>query len=326
MRRFCLILVSFCLFLTGAAAVRGGTYPLKAGGAIEGSPLNFNEQGVNFQASDGSIVQRQPYDNFTQDGLKQLLKDAPHDEDKAFVEARITDIAQEKVKQREITLNPVPRIERPTTNTGLFAAFGSPVCLFLMLLIYAANIYAGYEVSVYRNTPPVPVCVISAVAPVLGPIVMLSLKKAPVFADSRPVTTTTETSAIAEIAEVVSPGGGLAQDASGSVGTNVEASGAGPAQKLPEPVVFRRGEFSFNRRFFETKMPGFFRVVPSEKDKDLVLFVSCVRGDFVGRRISRIGQNDMDLEVFKDNVTANEMVPFTEIKEVQIRHKDTPWN
>ena len=35
--------------------------------------------------------------------------------------------------------------------------------------------------------------------------------------------------------------------------------GAPEPGESPAPVVFQRGEFLFNRRFFDTKLPGFFR-------------------------------------------------------------------
>ena len=39
-------------------------------------------------------------------------------------------------------------------------------------------------------------------------------------------------------------------------------------------------------------------------------------------RISRITPNELYLEVIKNNVSAEEMIPFLEVTEVQIRHKD----
>jgi hypothetical protein len=98
---------------------------------------------------------------------------------------------------------------------------------------------------------------------------------------------------------------------------------AAPASTLPEPVIFQRGDFSFNRRFFETKFAGFFRVIPSEAEKDLVLVFKAARGEFVGRRISRITPNELALEIVKNNISAEEVIPFSEVAEVQIRHKDT---
>jgi hypothetical protein len=91
---------------------------------------------------------------------------------------------------------------------------------------------------------------------------------------------------------------------------------------LPAPVVFHRGEFSFNRRFFETKLAGFFRLVPGEAQKDLVVYIQASRGEFVGRRITKVTPGELYLQVFKNDATADEMIPFVEILEVQIRHKD----
>jgi hypothetical protein len=93
---------------------------------------------------------------------------------------------------------------------------------------------------------------------------------------------------------------------------------------VPEPIIFARGEYSFNRRFFETKFPGFFRAIRAEAEKDLVLLLKTSRGDFVGRRVTRITPNELYLQIFNNDATADEMIPFNEVMEVQIRHKDAP--
>ena len=319
MRRFCIFLLLFCLWLAAASVARADSYQLLDGTTIEGEPIQFTATGVMLKTPDGKDP-RLKYDTFTQDALKKLYKEAPRPEDKASMEPYITDFAQEKIKQREIEIKPVPRLERPTIHTGLFAAFGSSVGLVLILLIYAGNLYAAYEISIFRHMPPGPVCGISAVAPVIGPIVFLCLKRAPAMMTTGPATTTTETTTIAEIAETTNPGAIVTEIAQEGPISRPEPA----APKLPEPILYKRGEFSFNRRFFETKMPGFFRVVPSEKEKDLILQIKSARGEFVGRRISRIGPNDFDLEVFKENATANETIPFIDLYEVHIRHKDLP--
>jgi hypothetical protein len=116
------------------------------------------------------------------------------------------------------------------------------------------------------------------------------------------------------------PNAPRASDAPGSPGS---VPAPAPAPVLPEPIVFQRGEFSFNRRFFETKFTGFFRVIPTEADKDLVLMIKASRGQFAGTRISRITPNELYLQVVNNNVSADEMIPFAEIAEVQVRHKDS---
>jgi hypothetical protein len=42
----------------------------------------------------------------------------------------------------------------------------------------------------------------------------------------------------------------------------------------------------------------------------------------VGQRISRIAANDIHLTVQKGPVSEEVMVPFTEIQEIQLKHKD----
>src|SRR5439155_11465175 len=60
-------------------------------------------------------------------------------------------------------------------GAGVGAMFASPLSVALFFILYLANIYAGYEVSIFRNQPPGLVCGVAAVAPVIGPIIFLSL-------------------------------------------------------------------------------------------------------------------------------------------------------
>ena len=47
-----------------------------------------------------------------------------------------------------------------------------------------------------------------------------------------------------------------------------------------------------------------------------------LRDEFTGKRIMNVTQNDLSLQVFKGEATHDEVIPFTEIQEVTIRHKD----
>jgi hypothetical protein len=97
-----------------------------------------------------------------------------------------------------------------------------------------------------------------------------------------------------------------------------------PKSNLPPTQTFQRGQFTFNRRFIETKFPGFFGVVRRDTDRDMLLIVKAMRGEYVAERISRIAANDFHLEVKKGDASTEVMVPFQEIKEIQLRHKDAP--
>jgi len=168
---------------------------------------------------------------------------------------------------------------------------------------------------------------------VLSPILFLAIPpKAPpeetlvvtTDAATQPVQTTQPVGALRKrVGESAPVAVAAVQSAIPSVPT-VEG-GAPPAREavqLPAPVVYARGEFSFNRRFFETKLAGFFRLVPSPSEADLRIHLKSARGDFVGRRITRITPAELYLQVGNEGATADEMIPFADIFEVQVRHKD----
>lgn len=327
----CLLLLALLSPLTEA-----GTYTLLNGETLKGDPVGFNETGLIVKTSDGSFLPRTPWEKFSQDSLKQLRAETDQEKNKDFIEPFIEDSSQSESHRREVVIKEVPPPARPTGNTGLSAAFSSPVFLFMFFVIYLANIYAGYEIAFYKNQPPMLVAGVAAVAPFLGPIIFLCLpaKEDPmrdttadappeevVLAEESTLPEETIEASAAPVAGTAAPSPQKTFFKPGHI--EPEASAAAPAAPtFPAPIVFRRGEFSFNRRFFETKMPGFFRVVPSEAEKDMVLVVKAARGEFTGKRITNVTQNEIYLQVFKDNVTHDEMIPFTEIQEVRIRHKD----
>ena len=79
----------------------------------------------------------------------------------------------------------------------------------------------------------------------------------------------------------------------------------------------------FNRRFFETKLAGFLRMVPSDAENDMMIVVKSSRGEFVWNRISNLQQDDLVLQFHKGTASSDVTIPFVEIQEVQIRHKDS---
>ena len=85
------------------------------------------------------------------------------------------------------------------------------------------------------------------------------------------------------------------------------------------PKVFKRGETTFNRRFFETQFPSFFRVVTTEADRDLVLDVAAGKSSVVASRISRISANEIH---FKTANGQEVTVGFGDVVQITLRHKD----
>ena len=56
----------------------------------------------------------------------------------------------------------------------------------------------------------------------------------------------------------------------------------------------------------------------------MVLLVKTARGQFDVQRISRITGNDAHFVVEKGGATEEIMVPFADVQEIQLKHKDAP--
>jgi hypothetical protein len=212
--------------------------------------------------------------------------------------------------------------------------FSSGLGALVLLLLYAANIYAAYEVSIFRARPAALVCGVSAVLPLAGPIIFLSMptKLAPPEETWETVAAATAEAAGAAGAEAANPM--LAEGAEHPTGLRLAGSGPADAASVgqfqggedepavPETVTYQRGQFTFNRRFFETKFPGFFGVIRRDADRDMVLVIKSTRGTYTAQRISRIAANDLHLSVQRGHASEEVMVPFVEVQEIKVKHKD----
>jgi hypothetical protein len=213
------------------------------------------------------------------------------------------------------------RLERPAVKSLVGALSSTGLGVFLLLLLYAANLYAAYEVSIFRARPVALVCGLAAI-PLLGvvsPIVFVSLPTK--LKPSEPAAETQEAApGEAPEAAVVNPM--LDASVPHPSGLKLHTEEAPAQAALPKTEIFQRGQFTFNRRFFETKFGGFFPVVRRDADKDMVLVIRALRGEYLGQRISRIAANDLHLLVQRGHASEEVMIPFQEIKEIQLKHKD----
>lgn len=318
--------------------VQADEFKLANGNIIRGEFASADEDGLVVKLDVGGFSRREPWINFSQETLKFL---ATNPQAAAFVEPFIELPPEElkaREKEREIVVKPVPgRLERLEEKPGLAAAFVTPLGLALLGALLLGNIYAAYEIARFRNQPAPLVCGISTLFPIVGPIIFLSLPPRVEQAVDATLSDAQFETAHAGTAPPPAPG----QESQGSLTSRMKSkitsmfhgkpagglslATAPKAESAAAPVqtqVFTRGEFTFNRRFFETKFPGFFRVVPSEAEKDLVIAIKAIRGEYVGRRISRISSNEMHIQLQTGGASQEVMIPFAEITQVQIRHKD----
>ena len=324
----CLILV----WLLGGLLVGSAdaeTFKLANGETITGELLvgSANDLGVQIKVGEGKY-ERVAWGTFSQEDLKQFAKVQKLE---PLVDPFIEITQEEKLKKTEANLKPPPRLERLPPQSLLGAMFSSGLGVLVILLLYAANIYAGYEVAIFRARSPALVCGVSAVAPLVGPIIFLSMPTQIQPAEET-WTPAPEAAPQGAVAEGVNPM--QAEGAEHPTALKLAGSGAADGVKvgqfaggeekpaLPQTVIFQRGQFTFNRRFFETKFPGFFGVIRRDADRDMVLIVKSSRGEYAGQRISRIAANDLHLQVQRGHASEEIMIPFVEIQEIRLKHKD----
>jgi hypothetical protein len=331
-RRFICVGLLLCGLLCSIA--RADTFQLNDGSTATGDIVSYNDNGLRLRAADGNYSDPIPWTKFSQADLKKFAQD-PKMEPFATPNIEVTE--EQRIQKTEVTVTQPHRLKRPASGSLFGALLSSSVGLFVIVLLYGAGIYAAYEVALFRRRSPGLVCGLAAV-PALGllsPIIFLSMP-AQRLSNEEEETYQAETN-VPEAPSFVVPGTPPATPeaatSAGAAGTSNESGGlklshAAPAgasgAPVPQTQVFQRGAFMFNRRFFETKFAGFFGVARRESDKDMVMVVKSARGEFLAERISRISANELYAQVRKGPATEEVMIPFTEVQEVRLKHKDSP--
>ena len=314
MRRFKFI--SLCLAVLWTVLLRADTFQLNDGRTLTGDLLvsSANDAGVQIKTGDGNYA-KVSWSDFSQAALKEIAQKPKLGQ---FVEPFIEIPQEERLKKTEVKINAVPRLNLPPKGSLIGSLFGSSVGLICLLLIYAANIYAGYEIATVRAYAPALVCGIAAVAPIVGPVIFL-------FLPTRMQSAQDESAAAPEPATdaaVISSFAGDPAAAEHASGLHFAEQAQAPDAALPKTEIFQRGQYTFNRRFIETKFSGFFAMIRREADQDLVLVLKTARGEFTATRITRIASNDLHVDVRKGAATAEVSIPFAEIQEIHVKHKD----
>jgi hypothetical protein len=326
-----------CLLLCGwvLSARAADQFHLSTGEVLDGEMLvsTANDQGVKIKVGEGDY-KTIPWGNFSQEDLRKF-RSVPKLE--PFVTAFIEETPEERVKKTEVPIKQPPRLNHPPSKSFFGAMMSSPVGIFLLLLMYGATIFAGFEVAIFR-AQPVPLVVGLSAIPFLGflaPIVFLAMPTRMQGASGDAETPAGEAPVEGQTYVAGAPGqpgqtpAGSTADAVNPMQGEVAHPGGlklhhdePKKAELPKPVHFQRGQYTFNRRFIETKFASFFGLARKDSDKDMVLVVKATRGEYSAEKISRIAANEMQLQVRRGEATEEVMVPFTEIKEIILKHKD----
>ena len=328
MRRIHVGLLILLLTAWGAGTAWAGEFKLMDGSTIYGDVSALDENGVVFKLRTGGFSGRTSWSKFGQEALKELAQN-PKAKEYAEPFIEIPPEARPRPKPKPVVLKDVPRVELPPGRTTFFSSFTAPIGLLMLGVLYVANLLAAFEIARYRNRPVAVVCGVSALLPLVGPLIFLGSPTLEHHAADDALEPPVVGEPAPGVAAAGSPAAGTSRSL-GAVGVPPPMAGTGlkvaaSAEKSGGAAVaaktYKRGDYTFNRRFIETQFSGFFRLVPTEAERDLVLVVRTPKQEYLARRITRISANEMFLQPVQTGAKEVNIV-IGEIAEVQVRHKD----
>jgi len=292
------ILFLFSLWLGCTLLASAETLELSDGSSLTGYIVKTDDNGLLLRAA-GDAYTNVPWSKFSQAALKQL---SALPKIKPLVEPFIEPDESQRPPKPEIKVNAITRLQRPEQPSLLGGLFGTGLGLFVLFVLYAANLYAAYEIATVRDRQLGQVMGLSAVFPVIGPIVFLAL---PVKVENPPEEEPVDT-AVAEEAPT----------AAAEEITIVEASWR-QIETQSAPQVFARGKFTFNKRFIETKFSGFI----GEPKGDALKFTMEAKTTGAQFTVERIAQVTANEVIFDTTQHGQVVVPLTDIQEIILTPK-----
>ncbi|MCU0771301.1 MAG: hypothetical protein MUE94_05965 [Verrucomicrobia bacterium] len=293
------------LFPAGAA-----TYTLEDGSTIIGDPLlsTASDAGVKIRQADGTYKDVS-WGSFSQPDLKTFMQNEKLTE---FIEPFIIVSAEDKARLTEVPIKEVSRLSRPDKGSVIGSLFGSGIGWVVVLLVLAANIFAGYEIALFRARNVWLVAGLAAIpfAGFVSNIVWLSL---PTYIEKEPEPTPEELAHAEEMRpEFKVPLAGEIEAA--------QAAAEGRDLSVPKDEVFARGKFTFNKRFFETRFADFFGTVRRGEQKFQFMVIKTPKALIVADRITRVTATDLHVNAIK-GASGEVGVSFGDLQEVRLTAK-----
>jgi hypothetical protein len=287
-------------------------FVMSSGDILKGEIASANEDGLVVRLNIGGFSDRVSWTRFTQETLQQLVKNPQAQKfAEPFLDVPL-DLKPKKAPiKKAFTPKPVERIELPPAKSDFMAVITAPMTMAILALLWLANLFAGYEAAIFRGRPVSMVCGVSALLPIVGPLVFLSLPSLHDYgASAGPAHPSAEVSS--EYGAPPPPGG------SGALSMS---KGGKPAQSAFQPATYTRNDADFDRHFFETKFPGYFRLVLGAAEKEMVIVIKTVKDEYIVQRFSRITGNEIHVLLVRGS-KSDIGISFSEIIQVELRHKD----
>ena len=308
--------LTFVLVMIMIAPASADTVTLINGTFLEGEIVDITEDGLVVRQRGGDYSERIHWSDFGLETLKELYEKP---EARDWVEPYMPVPPEVRRKMQEITITEVQRPSMPTGTKGTIESLMTPMGFLIIGVLFFANLYVAYEIAAFRNQATALVCAVSAVLPVLGPVIFLALPSRQRYHEQFDSGEEDDfENAPAAPAPPPKPGGiGVA----GGGGLSLAAQAGGSAAGEPGvSKAYDRNHYEFIRSFIEKEFAGFFRMVPKPADKDLVIAFRTPKQEYVGKRISRISSNELQIILQRGGAEAR--IVLNEIESIVVRHKD----
>jgi hypothetical protein len=292
-------------------SLHAASYKLIDGTVLSGEIVTADKDGFLLKLEGGGYSTKTDWGKLSDEALVEMSKQPKAHK---FVEPFVVQPTEEEVRPnpKPLKLTEPARVARPEVKKSVAGALFAPGGLFFLGLIYAANIFFAFQVAKFRWRKPVLVCGLAAVAPVVGPLVFLAM---PRWVPPEEVDATAEALQHTTLT-VADSGPSLVQQmglrAGGGQGTAAVASG-------DLPRTFARGDFTFNRRFFETQFADFLPSASESAAAGLVMEIQTQSAQFVADKINRMNTSEVIVRV----PGADEApIDFGAIVQITLRRKD----
>lgn len=276
---------------------------MTGGASFTGDIVKFDGNGMMLRM--GDTYTNLAWGQFSQTSLKQL---AANPKIAAYVDVFILPDESQRPAKPVIHVQSVQRLKLPEHPSVFGGLFTSSLGLVLLLLVYAANLYAAYEVSIIRARPALQVVGLAVILPVIAPIIFLAMR----LKVETPVEAPAPEHPEAAPTYTVGPEAGAAAE-------EIQVTDATwkSEEAAAKPQVFARGKFTFNKRFIETKFAGFLGTPKGDALK-FTMELKSSKGAWPVGRITMVTAADV---IFETAAHGTVTVPFHEIQEITLTPK-----
>lgn len=304
-------------------AASAATYTLADGRKVTGEIIESgSDDATALVNAGGDNYERIQWGEFSQEDLRAFAEKYK-DNKKIYeaVELYIEITPEERAAMSNVKIDPLPEIvvemqneRKEPAGSVIVSFFKSPLGWVLALLVYGANIYAGLEIALFRARPK-PMLAGLAAIPFLGFVSNVVF----VFMPTRIAKPAVEQYDVEEelpYDPALTPTGATQEQA----GATPAASAAHAEVEQPKAKadVYSRGKFTFNKRFFETKLAGFIGATRSHAVSEKILTIKSPSGEYVVQHITRLTPSDVYFEA--EGASGEIGLHFSEINEVMLKH------